>query len=135
MNDKVNKMLTDKKLKKLVSLMVENKIQLLKEGKKLQAIRSLTIEAQQAAMKFEENMLDSLDTMNPDEMEDEYQQIYSQAMADFHSKFIEAVVHAANILKDLPTKPKEATSQRKKEKTNSEISEKSTSEISSYENQ
>ena len=122
-------MTSDKQLKKLVSLMVENKIRILKEGKKFQAIRSLTIEAQQAAMKFEENMLDTLDLQNPDEMSDDYQQVYSQAMADMHSKVIEAVVHAANILKDLPSKPKEQSLSNKKEKKSSEDLSQTSSEI------
>jgi hypothetical protein len=95
------------KLKKLVSLMVERKILLLKEGKKFQAIRSLTIQAQQAAMKFEDSMVDALELVEPDEMDDDEQRIYSQAMSDMHSKVIEAVVHAANVIKHLKTKPAE----------------------------
>ena len=113
-------MLTEEKLKKLVSLMVEKKILLLKEGAKFQAIRSLTIEAQQAAMKFEENMVDALDLLNPDEMEDSHQQIYSQTMADMHSKVIEAVVHAANVLKHLPNAKKEEAVSKKDKKPLSE---------------
>ena len=109
-------MLTEEKLKKLVSLMVEKKILLLKEGVKFQAIRSLTIEAQQAAMKFEENMVDALDLLNPDEMDDDHQQIYSQTMADMHSKVIEAVVHAANVLKNLPNAKKEEIHSKKDKK-------------------
>jgi hypothetical protein len=109
-------MLTEEKLKKLVSLMVEKKILLLKEGVKFQAIRSLTIEAQQAAMKFEENMVDALDLLDPDEMDDDHQQIYSQTMADMHSKVIEAVVHAANVLKNLPNAKKEENLGKKDKK-------------------
>lgn len=113
-------MLTEEKLKKLVSLMVEKKILLLKEGVKFQAIRSLTIEAQQAAMKFEENMVDALDLLNPDEMDDDHQQIYSQTMADMHSKVIEAVVHAANVLKNLPNAKKEENHGKKDKKPSTE---------------
>jgi len=94
--------LTEEKLQRLVSLMVEKKIILLKEGKKFQAIRSLTIEAQTAAKRFEDSMVKTLGLVDPDEMPDEAQQIYAQAMSDLHSKFIEAVVHAANVLKHLP---------------------------------
>ena len=113
-------MLTEEKLKKLVSLMVEKKVLLLKEGVKFQAIRSLTIEAQQAAMKFEENMVDALDLLNPDEMDDDHQQIYSQTMADMHSKVIEAVVHAANVLKNLPNAKKEENPGKKDKKPSTE---------------
>lgn len=113
-------MLTEEKLKKLVSLMVEKKILLLKEGVKFQAIRSLTIEAQQAAMKFEENMVDALDLQDPDEMDDDQQQIYSQTMADMHSKVIGAVVEAANVLKHLPTAKKEESISKKDKKPLSE---------------
>lgn len=94
-------MLTEDKLKRLVSLMVERKIQVLKEGKKFQAIRSLTIQAQQTAMKFEKDIVDALELKDPDELSDDEQQIYAQAMADMHSKMIEAVVHAAEVVKNL----------------------------------
>jgi chemotaxis response regulator CheB len=104
--------MTEQKLKKLVSLMVERKVLMLKEGKKFQAIRSLTIQAQQAAMKFEDSMVDALDLVEPDELADEEQAIYSQAMADMHSKIIEAVVHAAEVLKNLKSKPEEPESKK-----------------------
>ena len=100
-------MLTEEKLKKLVSLMVEKKILLLKEGVKFQAIRSLTIQAQQAAMKFEDSMLDALDIVDPDELCDDEQRVYSQAMSDMHTKIIEAVVHAAEVVKNLKSRPSE----------------------------
>ena len=100
-------MLTEAKLQKLVSLMVERKIQMLKEGKKFQAIRSLTIQAQQPAMKFEEDMVEALDLKEPDDLCDEEQIVYAQAMADMHSKMIEAVVHAAEVLKNLSERQKE----------------------------
>lgn len=100
-------MITEAKLKKLVSLMVDRKIQMLKEGKKFQAIRSLTIQAQQAAMKFEEEIVDALQVKEPDELTDSEQQIYAQAMADMHSKMIEAVVHAAEVVKNLSERPEE----------------------------
>lgn len=100
-------MLTEEKLKRLVSLMVERKIQVLKEGKKFQAIRSLTIQAQQTAMKFEEDIVDALELKEPDELSDDEQQIYAQAMADMHSKMIEAVVHAAEVVKNLSERQKE----------------------------
>lgn len=104
--------MTEEKLKRLVSLMVERKILMLKEGKKFQAIRSLTIQAQQAAMKFEDSMCDALDLVDPDEMSDDEQQIYSQAMADMHSKIIEAVVHAAEVVKTLKNKPEESETKK-----------------------
>ena len=94
-------MITENKLKKLVSLMVERKIEMLKEGKKFQAIRSLTIQPQETAMKFEEEIIDSLGIKEPDELPDEEQKIYAQAMADMHAKMIEAVVHAAEVVKML----------------------------------
>lgn len=100
-------MLTEAKLQRLVSLMVERKIEMLKEGKKFQAIRSLTIQAQQTAMKFEEEIIESLEIKDPDELSDEEQQIYAQAMADMHSKMIEAVVHAAEVVKSLSERQKE----------------------------
>lgn len=100
-------MLTEDKLKRLVSLMVERKIQVLKEGKKFQAIRSLTIQAQQTAMKFEEDIVDALELKDPDELSDDEQQIYAQAMADMHSKMIEAVVHASEVVKNLSERQKE----------------------------
>lgn len=100
-------MLTEDKLKRLVSLMVERKIQVLKEGKKFQAIRSLTIQAQQTAMKFEEDIVDALELKDPDELSDSEQQIYAQAMADMHSKMIEAVVHASEVVKNLSERQKE----------------------------
>lgn len=100
-------MLTEEKLKRLVSLMVERKIQVLKEGKKFQAIRSLTIQAQQTAMKFEEDIVDALELKDPDELSDDEQQIYAQAMADMHSKMIEAVVHASEVVKNLSERQKE----------------------------
>lgn len=109
--------ITEEKLKKLVSLMVERKILMLKEGQKFQAIRSLTIQAQQAAMKFEDSMLDALDLEDPDEMSDEEQTIYSQAMADMHSKIIEAVVHAAEVVKNLKNKPAEPEAKDKAPKS------------------
>lgn len=107
-------MLTEEKLKKLVSLMVAKKIALLREGKKFQAIRSLTIQAQQTAMKFEEDIVEALDIKEPDELSDEEQQIYAQAMADMHSKMIEAVVHAAEVLKNLSSKPQESSEKKTK---------------------
>ena len=100
-------MITEAKLQKLVSLMVERKIEMLKEGKKFQAIRSLTIQAQQTAMKFEEDIVDALEIKDPDELTDDEQQIYAQAMADMHSKMIEAVVHAAEVVKNLSSRPEE----------------------------
>ena len=87
--------------------MVERKIQVLKEGKKFQAIRSLTIQAQQTAMKFEEDIVDALELKEPDELSDGEQQIYAQAMADMHSKMIEAVVHASEVVKNLSERQKE----------------------------
>ena len=98
-------MITEAKLQKLVSLMVDRKIEMLKEGKKFQAIRSLTIQAQQTAMKFEEDIVDALALKDPDELTDEEQKIYAQAMADMHSKMIEAVVHAAEVVKNLSERP------------------------------
>ena len=100
-------MLTEAKLQRLVSLMVERKIEMLKEGKKFQAIRSLTIQAQQTAMKFEEDIVEALDLKDPDELSDEEQLVYAQAMADMHSKMIEAVVYAAEIVKNLSERAKE----------------------------
>lgn len=107
-------MITEGKLKKLVSLMVERKIQMLKEGKKFQAIRSLTIQAQQTAMKFEEEIVDALELKTPDDLCDEEQQVYAQAMADMHSKMIEAVVHAAEVVKHLSSRPEEKESKKSK---------------------
>ena len=105
-------MLTEEKLKRLVSLMVERKIEMLKEGKKIQAIRSLTIQAQQTAMKFEEDIVDALELKDPDELSDSEQQIYAQAMADMHSKMIEAVVHASEVVKNLSERQKEPESKK-----------------------
>ena len=105
-------MLTEEKLQKLVSLMVERKIQVLKEGKKFQAIRSLTIQAQQTAMKFEEDIVEALDLKEPDDLSDEEQVVYAQAMADMHSKMIEAVVHAAEVVKNLSERQKEAETKK-----------------------
>lgn len=85
--------------------MVDRKIEMIKEGKKFQAIRSLTIQAQQTAMKFEEDIVDALALKDPDELTDEEQKIYAQAMADMHSKMIEAVVHAAEVVKNLSERP------------------------------
>jgi hypothetical protein len=106
-NKGIQSMLTEEKLQKLVSLMVDRKIIMLKEGAKFQAIRSLTIHAQQAAMKFEEEIVDSLKLKDPDDLCDEEQSVYAQAMADMHAKMIEAVVHAAHVLKHLSSKPLE----------------------------
>ena len=106
-------MITESELKKLVSLMVEKKINLLKEGKKYKAIRSLTIQAQETAMKFEEQMVDSLKLIDPDDMDDNEQLVYGQAMADMHAKIIEAVVHAAEIVKNLSSKPEENKKEKK----------------------
>lgn len=105
--------ISEEKLQRLVSLVVEKKILQLKEGKKFQAIRSLTIQAQQAAMKFEETMVDTLELIDPDELTDEEQRVYSQAMADMHSKVIEAVVHASEVLKNLSSKPPEPETPKK----------------------
>ena len=105
-------MLTEEKLQKLVSLMVERKIQVLKEGKKFQAIRSLTIQAQQTAMKFEEDIVEALDLKEPDDLSDEEQVVYAQAMADMHSKMIEAVVHAAEVVKNLSERQKEVETKK-----------------------
>jgi len=113
--------LTEAKLKRLVSLMVDRKIHLLKEGKKFQAIRSLTIQAQQAAMKFEESMIDSLELKEPDDLSDEEQVVYAQAMADMHAKIIEAVVHAAEVLKNLSSRPEEDTSKKGSSKSSSSL--------------
>lgn len=110
---------TKDKLKRLVSLMVERKILLLKEGKKFQAIRSLTIQAQQAAMKFEDSMVDALELAEPDEMDDDEQRIYSQAMSDMHSKVIEAVVHAADVIKHLKSRPTEQPTTKTKTSSSS----------------
>ena len=110
---------TKDKLKRLVSLMVERKILLLKEGKKFQAIRSLTIQAQQAAMKFEDSMVDALELAEPDEMDDDEQRIYSQAMSDMHSKVIEAVVHAADVIKHLKSRPTEQPTTKPKTSSSS----------------
>lgn len=111
-------MITEEKLKKLVSLMVERKILLLKEGKKFQAIRSLTIQAQQTAMKFEEEMIEALELKEPDELCDEEQVVYAQAMADMHSKIIEAVVNAAELLKNLSEREKEPETKKSGSKSN-----------------
>lgn len=99
--------ITDEKLRKLVSLMVERKLVVLREAKKFQAIRSLTIQAQEAAMKFEDSMIKALGIDDPDNLPDHEQAIYSQAMADMHSKVIEAVVHAADVVKSLQSRPEE----------------------------
>ena len=97
------------KLKRLVTLLMEKRklLPLIQEGKKFQAVRSLTIQAQQAAMKFEEEILDALNIKNPDDLDDHEQQVYAQAMADMHSKIIEAVVHASEVVKTLSEKPLE----------------------------
>jgi hypothetical protein len=112
-------MLKEEKLKKIVSLMVDRKMEILKEGAKFQAIRSLTIQAQQTAMKFEEEMVDSLEIKSPDDLPDDEQAVYAQAMADMHAKMIEAVVHAANVLKSLSSKPKEEAAPKKKQASTS----------------
>lgn len=111
--------MTEEKLQKLVSLMVERKILMLKEGKKFQAIRSLTIQAQQTAMKFEEAMVDALDLKEPDDLSDEEQVVYAQAMADMHSKIIEAVVHAAEVLKNLSERPEEPETKKSSKSSSS----------------
>lgn len=111
--------MTENRLKKLVSLMVDRKIHMLKEGKKFQAIRSLTIQAQQAAMKFEEAMIDSLELKEPDDLSDEEQTVYAQAMADMHAKIIEAVVHAAEVLKNLSSRPEEDSGKKSSSKGSS----------------
>ena len=113
--------MTEDKLKKLVSLMVDRKILLLKEGKKFQAIRSLTIQAQQTAMKFEEAMIDSLELKEPDDLCDEEQTVYAQAMADMHAKIIEAVVHAAEVLKNLSSRPEEDSGKKSSSKSTSSL--------------
>jgi chemotaxis response regulator CheB len=112
---------TENKLKRLVSLMVDRKIHLLKEGKKFQAIRSLTIQAQQTAMKFEEAMIDSLELKEPDDLCDEEQTVYAQAMEDMHAKIIEAVVHAAEVLKNLSSRPEEDSGKKSSSKSSSSL--------------
>lgn len=106
MMKKSTNQLTQEKLQRLVSLMVERKLVLL-EDKKFNAIRSLTIEAQQAAMKFEQSMVDGLELLDPDEMSDHEQQVFAQAMSDFHKEFVSSVVRACETLKTLSGKPVE----------------------------
>jgi hypothetical protein len=106
-------MITEEKIKRLVSLLVERKIQMLKEGHKMQAIRSLSIQAQQAALKFEESMLDALEITDPDELSPDEQRIYSQAMNDMHSKIIEAVTEAAGVVQHLQGRVKENEAAKK----------------------
>jgi hypothetical protein len=100
-------MITQEKIKRLVSLLVERKIQMLKESHKMQAIRSLSIQAQQAALKFEESMLDALEIIDPDQLSPDEQRIYSQTMNDMHSKIIEAVTEAAGVIQHLQGKAKD----------------------------
>lgn len=110
-NKKVN--ISEEKLQRLVSLVVEKKLLQLKEGKKFQAVRSLAIQAQQAAMKFEETMVNTLELVDPDDLTEEEQRVYAQAMADMHSKIIEAVVEASEVLKNLSSKPDEEEAPKK----------------------
>lgn len=110
-NKKVN--ISEEKLQRLVSLVVEKKLLQLREGKKFQAVRSLAIQAQQAAMKFEETMVNTLELVDPDDLTEEEQRVYAQAMADMHSKIIEAVVEASEVLKNLSSKPDEEDSPKK----------------------
>lgn len=99
--------LNEEALKKLVSLVVDKKIEMLKEGTKFNAIRSLTIQAQQAALKFEAEIIKALNLKDPDELSDTEQSVFATAMADMHAKMVEAVVQASRTVKDLSERPAE----------------------------
>lgn len=104
---KAKQKLNEEALKKLVALVVDKKMEMLQEGTKFNAIRSLTIQAQQAALKFEAEIIKALNLKDPDELSDSEQTVFAQAMADMHAKIVEAVVQASRTVKDLSERPAE----------------------------
>ncbi len=107
MTMKTKQKLNEEALKKLVALVVDKKMEMLQEGTKFNAIRSLTIQAQQTALEFEAEIIKALNLKDPDDLSDVEQSVFATAMADMHAKMVEAVVQASRTVKDLSERPAE----------------------------
>lgn len=102
--------ITEAKLEELVSKIVARR---LNEDANFNAIRSLTIRAQEAALKFEDDIVKQLNVVDPNQMNDVQQDVYAHVMADLHQTFATAVANAAKAVSRLPKNPTEEKPARK----------------------
>lgn len=94
--------LTEKALEDLVSKIVAKR---LNEDASFNAIRQLTVDAQHAALKFENDIVKALNLVDPNSMGDVEQDVYAHVMADLHQTFANAVANAARAVARLPKNP------------------------------
>jgi len=96
--------LSESKLEELVTKIVAKR---LNEEASFNAIRTLTIKAQDAALKFENDIVKTLGLVDPNAMSDVEQDLYATVMADLHQTFATAVANAAKTVARLPKAPEE----------------------------
>lgn len=94
--------LTEAKLEELVTKIVAKR---LNEEASFNAIRQLTVDAQHAALKFENDIVKALNLVDPNTMDDVAQDVYATVMADLHQTFANAVANAARQVSRLPKNP------------------------------
>lgn len=96
--------LTETKLEELITKIVAKR---LNEDANFNAIRTLTIKAQETALKFEDEIVKMLNVVDPNQMSDVQQDLYATVMADLHQTFATSVANAAKAVSRLPKNPEE----------------------------
>lgn len=96
------KKITVRELKRLIQE------QILQESTKFTATRRLTILARKASMDFEEDIVNELGLMKPDDMDEASQKVYYHAMKKLEASFIGAVVDTVKEVLNLPKEEDEA---------------------------
>lgn len=94
--------LTESALEELVYKIVARRLD---EDASFNAIRALTVDAQHAALKFENDIVKALNLIDPNSMGEVEQDVYAHVMADLHQTFANAVANAARAVARLPKNP------------------------------
>jgi hypothetical protein len=102
--------LSEAKLEELITKIVAKR---LNEDANFNAIRTLTIKAQETALKFEDELVKMLNVIDPNQMNDVQQDVYAHVMADLHQAFATSVANAAKAVSRLPKNPVEEKPSKK----------------------
>lgn len=94
--------ISEAKLEELITKIVAKR---LNEDSSFNAIRTLTVDAQHAALKFENDIVKALNLVDPNTMGEVEQDVYAHVMADLHQTFANAVANAARAVSRLPKNP------------------------------
>lgn len=105
--------ISEAKLEELITKIVAKR---LNEDSSFNAIRTLTVDAQHAALKFENDIVKALNLVDPNTMGEVEQDVYAHVMADLHQTFANAVANAARAVSRLPKNPTQDKPQDKSSK-------------------